>query len=367
MNIALDANEANTKTRVGTGQYTFNILSSWAKNPHNDFSCLLRAKPIKELPRETDSWRYQVISPQKAWTRLALPFNLLINRGKYDVFFNPAHYLPPITGCASVVTIHDLAYEYFPDLFLRSDLYKLRNWTRQSVKHARIVIAVSNSTKNDLVKLYGTDPEKIIVIYNGYDSELFNTTSKLNKTLLARYNIQNTKYILFVSTIQPRKNVVKLVQAFRLLKEAGYSGKLVIAGKVGWMAEESLAVIKGSPDHKDIVMTGYMSDETRQVLYRYADVHVLPSLYEGFGVSALEAMASGAPTVAASNSSIPEVIGDAGIMFNPIDPADIARAIFEIKKDRDRWIKLGLDNVKRFSWDKCADETLKVLTSVNIR
>ena len=365
MNIALDANEANTKTRVGTGQYTYNLLNHWSKVTGHSFDCYLRRSQQLDLPPVSDFWHYHVTGPQKAWTRLSLPFNLLLATGKYDVFWNPAHYLPPYTGCPSVVTVHDLAYEYFPDLFLDSDLYKLRRWTRLSVKSATKIIAVSESTKTDLVKLYKTDPSKIKVIYNGYDDKLFNTTSKLNKTLLARYNIQNTKYILFVSTIQPRKNVVKLVQAFRLLKEAGYSGKLVIAGKVGWMAEESLAVIKGSPDHKDIVMTGYISDETRQVLYRYADVSVLPSLYEGFGVSVLEAMASGAPTVASDNSSLPEVMGDAGIMFNPIDPADIARAIFEIKKDRSGWIKKGLKQASKFSWDKCAQETLKVITNIS--
>jgi len=152
-----------------------------------------------------------------------------------------------------------------------------------------------------------------------------------------------------------------------LLKEGGYKGKLVLAGKVGWMAEETLEVIKDSPDHEDIVMTGYVSESTRQALYKYADVFVLPSLYEGFGVPVLEAMASGCPVVASNNSSLPEVVGKAGLLFNPADPADIARAVLEIKQDRAGWVKKGLKQVAKFSWDKCAGETLKVLTSDKLR
>jgi glycosyltransferase involved in cell wall biosynthesis len=144
-------------------------------------------------------------------------------------------------------------------------------------------------------------------------------------------------YILFLGTIQPRKNAIKLVQAFELLKESGYKGKLVLAGNIGWLADETLKVIKESPCAKDIVMTGYVSDDTRKTLYTYADVYVLPSLYEGFGVPAIEAMGCGAPVVVANNSSLPEVVGEAGILFRENDPSDIARAIKEIKKDREKW------------------------------
>lgn len=362
MKIALDANEANIENRVGTGQYTYNILTNWHKNTSHTFDLYLRDKPVPSMPRPSDNWKYHVIGPKKAWTRFALPLNLALDRvNNYDVFWNPAHYLPSYTPCKSVVTIHDLAYEYFPELFLKEDLYKLKNWTQKSVKKADKVIAVSESTKNDLINLYGLEKNKISVVYNGYDKSLFNSTDKVNSQIPKTYGLKPKTYLLFVSTIQPRKNVIKLVQAFRLLKEEGYKGKLVIAGKVGWMAEESLSVIKNSPDHKDIVMTGYISDEVRQALHRYSDVHVLPSLYEGFGVSVLEAMASGVPVAASNNSSLPEVVGKAGLLFNPIDPADIARAVWELKKNRSSWVKKSLAQAKKFSWEKCAKETLKVV------
>lgn len=361
MNIALDANEANIKERVGTGQYTGELLSHWVDSSQHDFSLLLKHPPLSTLPTANSHWKYHVLGPKPAWTMVALPLHLLTHRG-YDVFFSPAHYLPPLTLTPSVVTVHDLAYEYFPELFLPKDLYKLQNWTKRAVKQATRVIAVSEATKADLVKLYGVSPAKVSVIYNGFNQELFQFPHKTSKEVLAKYKLPNTNYLLFLGTLQPRKNVIKLVQAFRLLKEAGYKGKLVLAGKIGWLAEETLAVIKSSPDAAEIVMTGYVDEETRAALYAHAEVFVLPSLYEGFGVPVLEAMASGCPVAAADNSSLPEVVGKAGLLFNASDPQDIADKVSQIRQNRAAWVKKGLAQAKKFSWDKCAKETIVILT-----
>ncbi|MFH2019690.1 MAG: glycosyltransferase family 1 protein, partial [bacterium] len=288
----------------------------------------------------------------------------LLTHPRHDVWWSPAHYLPFYSGSPSVVTIHDLAYEFFPELFLSSDLYKLKNWTREAVKKASRVIAVSEATKNDLVRLYNVPEEKIEVIHNGYSSDIFNLSRPASSAILSTYHLKTNNYLLFVGTVQPRKNVTKLVQAFRLLKSSGYKGKLVIAGKIGWLAEETLGVIKNSEDAKDIVMTGYISNDAQATLYRHADVFVLPSLYEGFGVPVLEAMACGTPVTAANNSSLPEVVGEAGVLFNATDAAGLAESIRQLHKERDKWVKKGLDHVKSFSWDKCAKETLEVLVNI---
>lgn len=359
--IGIDINEANVSSRVGTGQYTYNILKNWYKRNDLDFHLYHRDPLQGDLPPERPLWHYHQVGPSKAWIRFGLPM-YLFTHAKNDVFWSPAHYMPLYTGCSSVVTIHDLAYEYFPKLFLPSDLYKLKNWTRSAVKQASRVIAVSQATKLDLVKIYSVPEDKITVIHNGYDSDIFNITPKISPKLLGNYNLSPHSYILFLGTIQPRKNAIKLVQAFHLLKTAGYKGKLVIAGNIGWLADDTLTLIKESPDSKDIILTGYVSDETRKTLYTYADVYVLPSLYEGFGVPALEAMGCGAPVAVADNSSLPEVVDNAGILFNAIDPADIARAITKIKADREGWIRKGLARAKHFSWDKCASDTLQVFT-----
>jgi len=361
--IAVDGNEANVAGRVGTGEYSYRLLRSWSSLAGRNltFDLYLRDAPLPDLPVPSEFWRYHLIKPRQAWTRFSLPLNLALNRGQYDAFWNPAHYLPPVTFCPSVVTIHDLAYEFFPDLFLSGDLYKLKHWTKQSVKQATKIIAVSHSTKADLVKLYGVAEDKIIVVHNGYDAESFNLKKPVSLKILESYQLVPQNYLLFLGTVQPRKNVTKLIQAFRLLKSSGYQGKLVIAGKIGWLAEETLSVIKNSEDASDIVMTGYISPENQTALYRHADVFVLPSLYEGFGVPVLEAMACGVPVAAASNSSLPEVVGDAGLLFNASDPAELSEVILKLKKDRPKWVKKGLSHVRNFSWDKCAKETLAVL------
>ncbi len=363
LRIGIDANEANVDSRVGTGQYTFNILKQWSEITDHDFRLYHRDELKSDMPESRSGWDYQRVFPKKAWIRLGLPLHLFTH-ARNDVFWSPAHYMPSYLGCNSVVTIHDLAYEFFPDLFLPSDLYKLKNWTRLAVKSATQVIAVSEATKNDLVNLYKVEPDKITVVHNGYDADFFNLKTPPNNQILANYSLTKNSYILFLGTIQPRKNAIKLVQAFHLLKAQGYKGKLVIAGGIGWMADQTLSVIKESPESKDIILTGYVSDDARKALYANADVYVLPSLYEGFGVPAIEAMSCGAPVAVSDNSSLPEVVGDAGLYFNASDPEGMAEAILLLKKDRESWVKKSLARAKLFSWEKCAKETLKVITQV---
>lgn len=363
LRIGIDANEANVKSRVGTGQYTYHILENWHKHSEIDFHLYHKDPLCGDMPPENDHWHYHLVGPSHGWIRFGLPL-YLATHAKNDVFWSPAHYMPIYTGCKSVVTIHDLAYEFFPKLFLPRDLYKLKNWSRQSVSQADKVIAVSAATKQDLMTIYDVPLSKISVVHNGYDCSIFNVSPIIKPTLLDNFQLSTFNYILFLGTIQPRKNAIKLVQAFHLLKEAGYTGKLVLAGSIGWLADDTLAVIKQSVEYKDIVLTGYISDEVRKTLYTYADVYVLPSLYEGFGVPAIEAMGCGAPVAVANNSSLPEVVGDAGLLFHAVDPADIARAVMEIKGDRDKWVKKSLSRAKKFSWKKCAEETLNVLTGM---
>jgi glycosyltransferase involved in cell wall biosynthesis len=360
LRIGIDINEANVSTRVGTGQYCYHVLKHSNRRTDIDFHLYHRDLLQGDLPPEDDHWHYHQVKPTKAWIRFGLPL-YLAGHPKNDIFWSPAHYMPAYTGAkTSVVTIHDLAYEFFPDLFLSTDLYKLKHWTRAAVKQSTHVIAVSAATKHDLMTIYDVPANNISVVHNGYDSDIFNVQTKPKRTI-------RQEYILFLGTIQPRKNAMKLVQAFHLLRQSGYKGKLVIAGSIGWLADATLSVIKNSPEVKDIILTGYVSDETRKALYTYADVYVLPSLYEGFGVPAIEAMGCGAPVAVANNSSLPEVVGGAGLLFNPSDPADIARAIAELKSDRPTWIKKSLQRAKHFSWQKCARETLEVLTSGKLR
>lgn len=363
--IGIDINEANVEKRVGSGQYAYHILKYLAAHRGSVHYHLYHRDPLApDLPESGPGWEYHQVGPVRGWLTLGLPLHLLLSRRHHDVFWSPAHYVPPYLGCPSVVTIHDLAYEYFPELFLPRDRYKLKNWTRAAVAKAAKVIAVSQATADDLVKLYAVPRAKIVVVPNGYDTELFNVQKSTNSSIFTNFQLETCNYILFLGTLQPRKNVIRLVQAFRLLKEQGYKGKLVLAGGIGWLAEETLATIRRSPDHKDIVLTGYVSDDVRRALYQHADVYVLPSLYEGFGVPAIEAMACGAPVAVADNSSLPEVVGEAGALFDAADPADIVRAIREVQADRAAYVKKSLARAQDFSWEKCANATGDVLRSI---
>ena len=231
-----------------------------------------------------------------------------------------------------VVTIHDLAFKFFPKPLSLDDRLKINFFTDTAIKRANKIIAISNSTKRDILQLYPKiSEEKIAVVHHGFDVERFNgrcTKEEIRKTL-KKYKIVNkhqennanttshkpqaTSYILYVGAIQPRKNLGILIEAFNTLKKENKNKnlKLIFAGEIAWKAETTLRAIKKSSNKKDIILTGKVGFQDLAKLYQGAKVFVYPSLYEGFGIPILEAMASGTPVVTANNSSLAEVGGDA--------------------------------------------------------
>src|SRR3990167_4103214 len=168
MLIAIDGNEANVKNRVGSGVYAYELLKQFAKTKSPRFVVYLKENPLSDLPAETVNFKYEIFGPRKFWTQFALTIKLTF-LSKPDVFFSPAHYGPRFSKVPYVVTIHDLSYLHYPQLFRRSDLLQLRSWTKYSVQNATHIIAVSQTTKDDIVKNYHVDPAKITVTYEGYD------------------------------------------------------------------------------------------------------------------------------------------------------------------------------------------------------
>ncbi|MBI3620343.1 glycosyltransferase family 4 protein [Candidatus Roizmanbacteria bacterium] len=364
MHIAVDGNEANVAEQVGVSVYAYNLLRYFQKQATAEiqFTVFLRKPPLDFLPAPIRYFQYRVVSGPFLWSAVFLPLELYRLR-RFDCFFSPAHYSPKFCPAPLIVTIHDLSYFYFPDEFLKKDLYKLKNWTAASVKKAAKIIAVSKNTKKDIVKFYAVPDETIEVVYNGYEKTAVTTAAvKIQTTLLP-----SRKYILYVGTLQPRKNLAILLTTFAKFQRLHSDYQLVIAGKKGWLYDQIFQKVNDLGIANSVVFPGYVSDEELIYLYRRAFCSVMPSLYEGFGIPILEAMSYGCPVISSFSSSLSEIGGEASLYFDPQDEEDLLEKLAELKSNpalaKDLVTK-GKARVKLFSWEKCARETLEIIKSI---
>jgi glycosyltransferase involved in cell wall biosynthesis len=366
MRIAINAADLDHPRIDGTRIYIQNLLKNFGLADTRDRFLIYHKKEFNPQLTFPKFENYEVIKKPFPfwWTQTRFTWEMI--RTKPDILFMPMHSLPFFRSkkIKTIVTIHDLAFKFFPGHFPKKDLRRLNFFTDHAVENSDKLIAISNSTKNDLLKIYPKlKEEKIKVIYHGYDKDLFrpDITEQEIQRVNSKFKIQNLKFILFVGTIQPRKNIETLLEAFEVLRrrEDYKNLGLVIAGCSGWLAENIVEKIKKT---SGAVMTGKFETEDLPALIAGAEVFVLPSLYEGFGLPVLEAMACGTPVVVADNSSLREVIEDAGLLFNPRSSDKLADALFGIldnDKLRDSLQKKGLERAKYFSWEKCARETLE--------
>lgn len=366
MIIGVDGNEANVEKKVGVSVYTMQLLKYFSQiaNENLQFCIFLKYEKNKNLPQETKFFYYKVIKGKFLWSQIFLPFYLFFNKN-IDLFFAPAHYAPRFLNIPLILTIHDLSYFYFPHEFLKSDLYKLKNWTAYSINKAKAIIAVSKRTKKDISRFYSNKEEITKVIYNGFEKnipDINSTTPNLEK-----FGISKKNYILYVGTLQPRKNIVRLIRAFKLITQKNINLKLVIAGKKGWLFDSIYKEIKILNIENKVVFTDYVSDADLVALYKNAVCFVMPSLYEGFGIPILEAMSYDLPVVSSNSSSLPEIGADSCLYFDPLDENDMAQKIQTVLSDTNLQKNLrllGKERVKFFSWKKCAAETVAVITAL---
>ncbi len=380
MTIGIDIRVLTRGTRTGVEEYAINLLSRLLRLDQNiDFKLFLNA--------------FHKIKPDHDWTCLPnvqlhefkIPNRFLFACARYlnypkidrllkgaDVFFNPHFFNAPLSKkCKKVMTFHDLSFEYHPELFS----WRKRVWqnllmnAKKEAKKADKIIAVSRSTKQDLIDLYKINAEKIKVIYSGVGEEFKKIKIENEKLKIKeKYHLPD-KFILYFGTIEPRKNIVGLIRGFELLKEKNKNFKgfyLVIAGGRGWLDKKIFKTSKDSKYASQIIFTGFVNPEDKVYLYNLAALFVYPSFFEGFGFPPLEAMACGVPTITSANSSLPEVVGDSAIMIDPYDIEELAWAMELVLVDENLKKELsrrGLERAKIFSWDKCAEETLEFLTS----
>lgn len=381
--ILVDGNEANVTETVGVSVYTLELLHEFKKYATHDirFCVYLRKPPQYHLPKENQYFRYKIVWGPFLWLKIFLPLQLAIDHlwqrmrlildkryVQFHCYFAPAHYAPPYLppGCKLVVTIHDLAFKFFPDEFLKKDRYKLENWTAQAVQNARTIITVSEHTRRDVLDVYAIPETAVTVIHNGY------TPVKLSSekhTLLIGghdYGIEPYKYVLYLGTLQPRKNITNLLYAFALFHKENPDYSLIIAGKKGWMYKEIFSLAQKL--HLDTIVhfVGYVTAQEKNTLLSKALCMVFPSLYEGFGLPILEAFSAGCPVLCSNTSSLPEVAGRAALYFDPKnanDMLDKMRTIASDLKLRHTLVEAGELQLMKFSWGHCAKKTLEVLLS----
>lgn len=371
MKVAIQASDLDHRRIDGTRVYLKELLRRFGTlSPETNFSLYHKGEFNPLLaPPECENYAVEALPFPYAWMQTRFAWELTVS--KPDKLFLPIQAAPVFLprDIEVTATIHDLAFRRYPETFPRTHLWKLNFMLEQAVGRADKLIAVSESTKHDLLEFFPKlKPEMIRVIHHGFDSQFFSkriSTDELEQ-FLKRYYLQKGQYILYVGALQPRKNLVRLMQSFEQLKEKYPAAKLVLAGEPAWLAETITDVWEQSPVRDDIVLPGRVSFEDLRSLYQGARLFAFPSLYEGFGLPLLEAFASGVPVLTADNSSLREVAGEAALYCQAEDVTDMTTQLTRLWEDetlRKELAAKGQARLQDFSWDKCAKETLNYILS----
>ena len=367
MRIGIDARELK-KNRVGIGTYIYNIIKILNEEDKNNEYFLYSNDEIFVDFELNSRWHIKEYKTRIGTYFIYSKIPKILNNDNIDVFWGTEHCLPKrnknTQNIKFLLTIHDLAIQKFKKIgsFYNELIQKVI--LKKSCENADKIIAISKSTKNDLMEIFNINENKIQVIYEGINN---NKKYELNeiqeKTIQKKYNLLNSKFIFFLSTIEPRKNLPTTIKAFERYKDKNMDNlKFVISGGIGWRCKDVLELIKNSKYKKDIIQTGYITLEEKDYFFKYCDAFLYPSLYEGFGIPVLEAMQRGTLVITTNVSSLPEVGGEAAIYLqSPKDIDELTNIIEKVIKmdatDKKEYMEKGYEQVKKFSWKKCAQET----------
>ena len=359
--IGIDASRAVSALPTGTEGYSYHLIQALVPRlrPTSDVRLYFRALPPAGLFPDTE---HRVIPFPRLWTHLRLSWEMV--RRPPDLLFVPSHVLPLVRPRRTVVTIHDLGYRYFPEAHPPAQRLYLHLSTRWNARVADQIIADSEATRRALIREYDVPAEKIAVVYPGYDRSLHPLRDERRREdTLTRYGIDGP-YILHLGRIQPRKNLVRLVDAFMRVYPDHPDLLLVLAGPTGWLAEPIRTRVEALGLRGRVLFPGYIREEDKAALISGALCFAFPSLYEGFGFPVLEAQACGVPILTSNTSSLPEVAGEGALLISPVDTEAIAQGLTRLLEDnrlRARLVVQGELNLTRFSWERTARQVTELI------
>lgn len=353
---------------AGISNYIYHILKYVPRlDPRNQYVAFVgdgRALTGLDSPNlvgAVNALQAQIVPARILWEQAFQPLSLRAR--DIDLIHCPMHVVPFLSGRKKVVTVHDLAFLAFPSVHKQWNRLYLTLFTRWSVAQADRIIAVSESTRRELSRLLRVPLSKVTVVHNGVDSRFRPALPETVQSFRNKSGLPD-RFILFLGTLEPRKNVETLVRAFAMARPDLPEGmKLVLAGGKGWGYEAIFRLVEQLELGGQVLFPGFVADADLPELYSAAEVFAYPSIYEGFGLPPLEAMACGTPVLASNVSSVPEVVGDAGLLVNPKDPAALAENIVRLAADsalRASLTKKGLERARRFSWEMTAAGTVAV-------
>ena len=364
--IAIDASRSTAAQPTGTEIYSLRLIQAVCaanegrRQPYR-ISLYLRDKPPAGLFPDF-AYAEQIVMPMpRLWTHLR--FAAALWHSRPDITFVPAHTLPAAFPGRALATVHDLGFKHFPATHRPLQRAYLDATTRYSQARADIVLADSRATAKDLQRFYGTNPDKTRVVYPGVDGAALSDAAVDVAAVRAKHGLPE-RYFLFVGTLQPRKNIKRLAQAFARWQrqQSDRETALVLAGGKGWLYDDEW--LAGA---RNIRHTGYIDEADKAGLLQGAIALVFPSLYEGFGFPAVEAMCAGAPVIASATSSLGEIVGDAGLLVDPLDVAAIAAAMSRCSADetlRQDLIQKGRIRARRFTWAAAAEQVMQAFESL---
>jgi len=377
MKIAIDAHSVGTKLG-GNESYAVNLIEALAQiDEVNDYTLFVTtAEAHDRFHQRWPNFKVRATLPHTPLIRIPLTLSAELRKRPVDVL-HVQFTAPPFCPCPVVVSIHDLSFEHLPETFHRRSRMQLRLTVRSSARRAAKILTLSEHTRRDIIATYGVEPSRITAIPLAAPAHFYpvEDTRELQR-VRHTYGIDG-QYILSVGSIQPRKNLARLVQAYARIRASlrdkhaeTESPKLVLVGKQGWLYDETMRALEETKVANSVILTGYVPESDLPALYSGAICFVYPSYFEGFGLPPLEAMKCGAPVIVGDQTSLPEVVGDAGLIVDPFDVSSIAEAIEKLINDSVLRQELSVKGRKRaetFDWKKTAQQTLEVYEQVGRR